>query len=57
LIDLFGILNSLGNSPEYPPLADHSTNTLTPWSLQVAKALDSSSFQAIQSNNSAIAHP
>jgi len=40
LIDALGTVNSLGNSPEYRPFADHSTNTLIPWSLQVAKALD-----------------
>jgi hypothetical protein len=40
LIDALGTLNSRGNSPEYRPFADHSTNTLIPWSLQVVKALD-----------------
>lgn len=40
LIDALGTLNSFGNSPEYRPFADHSTNTLIPWSLQIAKALD-----------------
>ena len=40
LIDALGTLNSLGNLPEFRPLADHSTNTFIPWSLQVAKALD-----------------
>ena len=37
LIDVLGALNSFGNSPEYWPFADHSTNTLIPLSLQVAK--------------------
>ena len=39
LIDGLGVLNSSDNSPEYRPFADHSTNTLIPLSLRVAKAL------------------
>jgi hypothetical protein len=39
LIDALGFLNSGGNSPEYQPLADHSTNFLIPLSLQVTKSL------------------
>ena len=39
LIDALGFLNSGGNSPEYQPLADHSTNSLIPLSLQVTKSL------------------
>jgi hypothetical protein len=39
LIDVLGVLNSSDNSPEYRPLADHSTNTFIPLSLQVTKAL------------------
>jgi hypothetical protein len=37
LIDVLGVLNSVGNSPEYRPFADHSTNTLIPLSLQISK--------------------
>jgi hypothetical protein len=39
LIDGLGFLNSSGNSPEYRPLADHSTNSLIPLSLQITKSL------------------
>ena len=39
LIDPLGILNSLGNSPEYWPFADHSTNSLIPLSLRVTTSI------------------
>jgi hypothetical protein len=43
LIDALGFLNSLNNVPEHRPLADHSTNSLIPLSLQVADSLASAS--------------
>lgn len=39
IIDALGFLNSGGNLPDYQPLADHSTNSLIPLSLQVTKSL------------------
>jgi hypothetical protein len=39
LIDALGILNSRNNLPEHRPLADHSTNSLIPLSLQVTNSL------------------
>jgi hypothetical protein len=39
LIDALGIWNSRNNLPEHRPLADHSTNSLIPFSLQVTNSL------------------
>jgi hypothetical protein len=39
LIDALGILNSRNNLPEHRPLADHSTNSLISFSLQVTNSL------------------
>jgi hypothetical protein len=38
LIDALGILNSRNNLPEHRPLADHSTNSLIPLSLQITNS-------------------
>ena len=45
-IEGLGILNSWGNSPEYWPFADDSTNTLIPFSLQVEEIADAILFVA-----------
>jgi hypothetical protein len=41
LIDALGFWNSLNNLPEHRPVADHSTNSLIPLSLQVTSSLSS----------------
>ena len=43
LIDALGFWNSLNNFPEHRPLADHSTNSLFPLSLQVTSSLANAS--------------
>jgi hypothetical protein len=43
LIDVLGFWNSLNNFPEYRPLADHSTNSFLPSSLQVTSSLANAS--------------
>jgi hypothetical protein len=43
LIDVLGFWNSLNNSPEHRPLADHSTNSLFPLNLQVTSSLANAS--------------
>jgi len=39
-IDALGIWNSIGNGPEHWPFADHSTNTLIPFSLGVGTTIN-----------------
>jgi hypothetical protein len=39
LIDALGILNFRNNLPEHRPLADHSTDSLIPFCLQVTNSL------------------
>jgi hypothetical protein len=45
LIDVLGFWNSLNNFPEHRPLADHSTNSLFPLSLQVTVHLQMRAFR------------